>query len=214
MTSEREGPALGEKDREIIAVGASVASGCLPCTKFHLRAASATGAGEEEILQAARDATRVRATATAIMARAGGLSPAEAGEPGGDSAVAGPLIRQLVSIAAAYAVNCTKSLTAHVAAARALGATDRQLLAAIEIACGVKDVAGRKARSEAGALLGLSEHRGDGQESAEGEPSAADRARGGMCEAEGKAGVGGCSCGAGDDAGREPGETPRGMPCR
>ena len=193
MTNEREEPALGEKDREIIAVGASVASGCLPCTKFHLRAASSTGANAVEILQAVRDAVRVRAAATAIMARAGGLSPAEAGEPGADAAVAGPLIRQLVSIGAAYAINCTKSLAAHVAAARALGATDRQVFTAIEIACRIKDVAGQKARAEAGVLLGLSEHSGDGQESAE---------------------VEACFCGPGDDAGCEPAETPGGTRCR
>ena len=60
MKTENEKPALSEKDLEIIAVGASVAAGCLPCTRFHLRAAAHTGADQAEITQAVRDATRLR----------------------------------------------------------------------------------------------------------------------------------------------------------
>ena len=50
MKTRREDAALSEKDQEIIAVGASVAAGCLPCTKFHRRAAAGSGATEPEIL--------------------------------------------------------------------------------------------------------------------------------------------------------------------
>ena len=96
MTTAHEAPALSEKDQEIIAVGASIASGCLPCTTFHLRAASRTGASEREILQAVRDATSVRSAATEIMARAGGPSSALAGNPVQDSTEARSLIRELV----------------------------------------------------------------------------------------------------------------------
>jgi AhpD family alkylhydroperoxidase len=156
MAEQNEERALNEKEQEIIAVGASVASGCLPCTKFHVRAASRTGASEEEVLQAVRDATRVRMEATGIMARAGGL-PAEAGQTIRDSVGAGSLIRELVSISAAYAINCSTSLEAHVAAARGLGASDRHVFAAIKIACQIKDVASGKVQTVAGVLLGASE---------------------------------------------------------
>jgi AhpD family alkylhydroperoxidase len=157
MMNEREESAFSEKDQEIIAVGASVAAGCLPCTKFHLKGASGVGAGDEEILQAVRDAARVRSAAAAIMAMAGGLSPAEADRPirGGDEGRS--LIRELVSISAAYAVNCTTSLRTHMTAARALGATDRQLFTAVRIACDIRDVAVQKAKAAVGAVLGLSE---------------------------------------------------------
>ncbi len=40
MTKKKEDPVLSEKEQEIIAVGAAIASGCLPCTKFHLRVAA------------------------------------------------------------------------------------------------------------------------------------------------------------------------------
>jgi AhpD family alkylhydroperoxidase len=157
MTEQTERPALSEKEGEIIAVGASVASGCLPCTKFHLRAAAAVGAGSGEILQAVRDAVRVRDEASVIMARAGGLAPAEIAPPRQASEEAPSLLRELVMISAAYAVSCTTGLGTHMAAARALGATDKKLFTAVRIACDIREVAVQKAKSAVGAVLGVSE---------------------------------------------------------
>jgi AhpD family alkylhydroperoxidase len=157
MMKKNEDPILSEKEQEIIAVGASVASGCLPCTKFHLRAAAGVGAGEEEILQAVGDAARVRRAATELMVRAGGLPSADTVRENPDPAGAPSLIREFVAIAAAYAVNCSTSLGAHMTAARSLGATDEQMFAAIQIACAIRDVACQKAKATAGAILGVSE---------------------------------------------------------
>ena len=185
MSNEREEPTLSEKDQEIIAVGASVASGCLPCTKFHLRAAAGSGATAEEILQAVRDATWVRRAATEIMASAGGLPSAEVGQIVRPVASEGPLVRQLVAISAAYAVSCSTGLEAHMAAARALGATDRQIFAALEIACRIRDVANQKARSVAGAILGRTDDEAGGCGCADGD-GASDCVPGGDA----------CSCGS------------------
>jgi AhpD family alkylhydroperoxidase len=157
MTKRNTDPVLGEKDQEIIAVGASVASGCLPCTKFHLRAASSAGACAGDILQAVRDATAVRKTATGIMARAGGMPESEADQAIPDPAGAASLVRELVKIAAAYTVNCSTGLEGHMAAARALGATDGQMFTALKIACAIRDVACQKAKAAAGSVLGVSE---------------------------------------------------------
>lgn len=153
----KEASILDEKDQEIIAVGASVASGCLPCTKFHLRAAASVGADEAEILQAVRDATAVRKAATEIMARAGGMPATEADGAIPDPVGATSLIREFVKIAAAYTVNCSTGLEEHMAAACALGAADGQMFAALKIACAIRDVAGQKAKSVAGSVLGVSE---------------------------------------------------------
>jgi AhpD family alkylhydroperoxidase len=150
-------PALSEKDQEVIAVGASIASGCLPCTKFHLRAASRMGANEHEILQAARDATHVRTVATEVMAKAGGLPSTVSDQSIADSAEARSLIRELVSIGAAYAINCSTSLGSHIATARSLGATDGQILVALKIARGIGDVARGKAEAAVTAVLGVSD---------------------------------------------------------
>jgi AhpD family alkylhydroperoxidase len=157
MTEQTELPALSEKEGEIIAVGASVASGCLPCTKFHLRVAAAVGAEAGEILQAVRDAMRVRGEAAAIMARAGGLSPDEIVPPRQAPQEGPALIRELVMTGAAYAINCATSLGAHMAAARALGASDRQLFTAVRIACDIREVAVQRAKAAVGAVLGVSE---------------------------------------------------------
>jgi AhpD family alkylhydroperoxidase len=152
MTTQRSDGELSEKDQEIIAVGASVAAGCLPCTTYHRRAAAGAGAAESDILQAVRDATQVRRAATEIMARAGGLSADEAGPPPA-GAETRTLLRELVSVGAAYALNCSTSLKTHLEAARAAGATGTQMLTAIKIACAIRDVAGEKARAAAGAVL-------------------------------------------------------------
>jgi len=150
-------PVLGEKEQELIAVGASIASGCLPCTQFHLRLAASVGASRDEILQSVEDAAGVRLAATEIMAAAGRSSsagatlkrPALVGTPS--------QLRELAAIAAAYALNCTTGLEAHMKAARALGATDKQMFAALKIACAVREAAGQKARVVAGSNLGVGE---------------------------------------------------------
>ena len=200
MKTENEKPALSEKDLEIIAVGASVAAGCLPCTRFHLRAAARTGADQAEITQAVRDATRLRMAATAIMARAGGLSETES-LPDPDPNPS--LLRELVAIGAAYAINCTTSLKAHLTAARDLGASDRQTFAAMEMACRIKDMAGTKAKTAAGEFLGMTE---EPTGPCCGEPDAATD-RSASCGPDGRSATGEtCSCHA-EGQGRKPSET-------
>lgn len=193
MTNRNREPALSEKDGEIIAVGASVASGCLPCTKFHIRAASLAGASEAEILQAVRDATRVRRVATEIMAKAGGLHPDDACQSAMDSETRVP-IRELVSISAAYAINCATSLEAHLEAARALAATDRQVFSAIEIACGIRDVATRKAKAVAGRFLGVREEQAAACECADDGAAPADASASRAADARRGSGGEPCSC--------------------
>lgn len=175
MTNGQEQPALSEKEQELIAVGVSIASGCLPSTSFHVRAASRVGADEDEILQAVRDGMRVRMAATAIMARAGGLPPTEIGEPSADAKVDRSQLRGLVSLCAAYAASCPTSLEAHADAARALGASDQQLFDAIRIACALKNVAGSKVKSAAAAVFGEGEASDEECDCAEEDASYADR---------------------------------------
>jgi AhpD family alkylhydroperoxidase len=193
MTKKNEDPALSEKEQEIVAVGASIASGCLPCTKFHLRVAASVGVTEAEIRQAVADAVRVREEATERMAGAGGLP--QGGEARSLSDPAGPcqLVRELVATAAAYAVNCAAGLQAHMTAARGLGATDRQMFAAIKIACAVRDVACQKTKIAAGLMLGVSEEQALACDCSEDEsPSAGDRAG---CAPDKAMGATGGSCG-------------------
>lgn len=176
--------ALGEKDQELIAVGASVASGCLPCTKFHLRAAAGAGAGERDILQAVRDATAVRKAATWIMARAGGMPASEAGPAIPEQVGATSLVRELVKIAAAYIVNCSTGLEEHMAAARALGAADEQMFTALKIACAIRDVACQKAKAAVGSVLGVSEEQAVACDCSEDDGTSSGEAGGCSCQPE------------------------------
>ena len=44
---------LGEKEKELIALGIAVAVHCIPCIRLHTQAAIAAGASKDEILDAA-----------------------------------------------------------------------------------------------------------------------------------------------------------------
>jgi AhpD family alkylhydroperoxidase len=154
---------LSEKDQELVAVGASIASGCVPCTTFHFRAARAAGADDREIRQAANAALEVCSTATEVMARRAGRF---LDEPNSEVIANARdsqtwLINELVSISAAFAVNSATVLETHVAAARHQGATDGQILTALKVACAVKSMAGKKVQEAAVRILGGSEQDSD-----------------------------------------------------
>ena len=51
--------AITVKEKELAAVGISVASGCKPCTNYHVKAVREAGASDEEIKQAVADALSV-----------------------------------------------------------------------------------------------------------------------------------------------------------
>jgi len=136
---------LTEKEQELVAVGASVAAGCRPCTAHHVRAARTAGADEGEIRQAVNDALDVRRSATASMAR---LAEKQLrGAPGSDATNGSEktLIGELVSVSAALAVNCVTNLEAHLTAAWQVGATVCQIQTALGIARAVKNMAAKKA---------------------------------------------------------------------
>ena len=136
---------LTEKEQELVAVGASIAAGCRPCTAYHVRAARTAGADKEEIRQAVNDALDVRQGASDIMARLAakylGDAPAEEASHSSEQSLMG----ELVSVGAALAVNCAVSLETHLTAAYQLGATVRQIQTALEIARAVKNMAAKKA---------------------------------------------------------------------
>lgn len=138
---------LTQKEKELVAVGASIAAGCQPCATHHFKAVRQAGATEAEIRQAVADALCVRNSATKIMT---GLAEKHLGnglaveEPCWSSK---PLIGELVSIGAALAVNCTTNLEIHLRAARTVGATGRQIQTALGVARAIKKAAEQKAEA-------------------------------------------------------------------
>ena len=139
---------LTQKEKELIAVGVSIAAGCQPCTAHHFKAVRAAGATEEEIRQAVDDALCVRNNATKIMTALAeehlGNKPVVE-EPCGCGAKS--LIGELVSIGAALAVNCKTNLETHLKAARAVGASERQIQTTLGLARSIRKVAGQKAEA-------------------------------------------------------------------
>lgn len=51
---------LSEKERELVALGASLGSNCLPCIAYHVREARKCGLGAEQIKEALEIAEKVR----------------------------------------------------------------------------------------------------------------------------------------------------------
>ena len=71
--------AITLREKELAAVGISVATGCKPCTDFHVKKVREAGASDSEVRQAMSDAFAVRRDATEIM-EAYGLAHVGAGK--------------------------------------------------------------------------------------------------------------------------------------
>lgn len=132
---------LNVKEKELAAVGISVAAGCRPCTDYHLKKITSTDATPDEIRKAVADALWVKRNAADIMethalADPGQPVPDDRGRGNG-----GDRTEELVKIGAAYAVNCTANLEKHRAAGRALGITDEELGEIVKLAAFIKDKA-------------------------------------------------------------------------
>jgi AhpD family alkylhydroperoxidase len=140
---------LSRKETELLAVGASIAAGCRPCTAYHVKKAHEAGAAGCEIRQAVDAALYVRETATEIMA---GLADELLDRGSSTTASNGyqdTQIGQLVSVGAALAVNCVASFGSHVEAALQLGASRKRIEGAIEVARVIKREAAKRMNAEA-----------------------------------------------------------------
>ncbi|UCC71628.1 MAG: carboxymuconolactone decarboxylase family protein [Gemmatimonadota bacterium] len=132
---------LTTKEKELVSVGASLAAGCKPCTNYHLRAVRKAEASDEEIERAMSHAIAVRDNARKIMERHGlkllgrkFRRPVEEDAATAGSTEGTTRIRELVCVAAAFAVNCTSSAEKHIEAARGVGVTDDEIQAVVDIA--------------------------------------------------------------------------------
>ena len=145
---------LTEKEKELIAVGASVAAGCQPCTEYHVKTARTAGACDRSVTLAVETALAVRESATRTMDEWAGKC--QGVQPPLDSAfrVEKRLVAELTAVAAAFAVNSVPDLRARLEAACACGATPEQIRSAIAIAGMIKKVAEEKLAALLGELSG------------------------------------------------------------
>jgi AhpD family alkylhydroperoxidase len=140
---------LREQDQELIAIGASIAAGCRPCTQFHVRAATAAGAGKAEIRRAIDQALEARRSASDHMARLAERLLVEIPKADPDAEREPAFLAELVATSAALAVNCGPDLAAHVSRARDRGATEERIRGAFEIARMVRAMAAKRAETAA-----------------------------------------------------------------
>ena len=146
--------ALTHTEKELVAVGTSVAAGCKPCTDYHLREVRKTEASDAEIRQAIAQAVRVRRDATEIMEGHGLEQLRASGAAGGSSsAEQTSRIEQLVSVGAAFAVNCASGLEKHLKAGQQVGIAEEEIQEIVGLAAFIK----RMAASHVEKLVGMAE---------------------------------------------------------
>jgi AhpD family alkylhydroperoxidase len=129
---------ITKKEKELAAVGISIAAGCKPCTDYHMKAVREAGASDDEIRRAIEDAVVVRNAATFIMRDYG---HSHLGNAEHEEAAAKPRDRvaELVGIGAAFAVNCVSSLEKYSGHAEAAGVTREEILEIVKLAKFIKE---------------------------------------------------------------------------
>jgi AhpD family alkylhydroperoxidase len=141
---------LTQKEKELVAVAASIASGCLPCTTQHIKLARETGAADGEVLRSIYIALDVRDNATEIMAETALGNPVNEYPMRELSGSIGQPVDDLISMGAALACNSVAGLEYHMWKARMAGASPRQIQTVMGIARAIR----KEAEEKTGAIIG------------------------------------------------------------
>ncbi len=126
------------KGKTLIALGASVAAGCQPCTEFQVKAARAAGACDRGIQLAVESALGVRHAATRGMDRWSERCQGVRPELESIFRAEARVLAELVSVSAAICVQSVPDLVLHLYQARQSGATAEQIRMAVAIAKAVR----------------------------------------------------------------------------
>ncbi len=150
--------ALEQKDRELVAIGASIGAGCRPCIEHHIPAGRHAGLTGPELAQAVEVAEATHRIAVELLSRRsrellGGEGPADV------AVAAEPTSRpvELVALGASIGANCHPLLERHVAGALQQGLTASQVRSAIKMAEIVQRHAAEITAGKAAAALGPAE---------------------------------------------------------
>lgn len=128
--------ALEQRDKELVAIGASIGALCGPCLDHHLPAGRNAGLSEPQLTRAVEVAEAIHRLAVDLMSvRSRGLlhSPAP---PPDTSPGATPTSRQdeLVALGASIGANCHPAVEQHISAALGQGLAPSQVRSAIKMA--------------------------------------------------------------------------------
>lgn len=144
---------LNTIEKEMIALGVSVAAGCQPCTMHHIEAARAAGTCEKGTTLALTVGADVRRAAAEEMASWAIEQLGGTADVPDDWVRQHELIRALLSAAAAFAVNSVPEFRRYAEEAHNCGATDQQIQLAVTIARKIKGVAAEKMEAVARQVL-------------------------------------------------------------
>ncbi len=141
------------KEKELAAVGISVAAGCKPCTDHHVKVARKARATDEEIKRAIAGALVVRRSSGVIIEN---YALSQIGQIGEAADFEGSVhtgttdrVGALMSVGAALAVNCVVSLEKHLASAEVVGVSMADIEEIVKLAAFIK----RKAASHVERLV-------------------------------------------------------------
>lgn len=142
------------KEKELVAIGISVAAGCKPCTNHHVTVGRKARATDKEMKKAVEDSLLIRRRAADTMEAYALDSLDDQREPVIFGSTREPSrIAALVSVGAAFAVNCTSSLEHSLASAKAAGLPQDDIMQIVELAAFIK----QKAASHVERLVGMTE---------------------------------------------------------
>ncbi len=151
--------ALAQKDKELVAIGASIGALCRPCLEHHIPAARDAGLTEPELARAVEVAQAIHRTAVELLFRRSRELLQPTGTPAAAPRQAEPASRlhELVALGACVGANCHPLLERHIAGALSQGLTASQVRSAIKMAQIVQQHAADITASKAAAAIEAAE---------------------------------------------------------
>jgi AhpD family alkylhydroperoxidase len=151
--------ALDQKDKELVAIGASIGALCRPCIEHHIPAGRDAGLTELELARAVEAAQATHRIATELLFRRSHellrSAQAPAGVPLPLQATSRP--DELAALGASIGANCHPLLEQHVAGALQQGLIPSQVRSAIKMAQIVQQHAAEITAGKAAAALEAAE---------------------------------------------------------
>jgi AhpD family alkylhydroperoxidase len=128
--------ALEQRDKELVAIGASIGALCRPCIDHHIPAGRDAGLTEPELTRAVEAAEATHRAAAELLFRRSRELLRAAGTPARVPLQEEPTSRldELVALGASVGANCHPLLEQHIAGAIQLGLTASQVRSAIKMA--------------------------------------------------------------------------------
>lgn len=153
---------LTQKEIDLIAVAASIASGCLPCLLQHAKAVRDAGGSEVELLDATKIALDVRDNTTEIMAETLlGNHYYEYPRKTLSTSIKKP-VDHLVALAAAHTCNSVAGMEYHLTEAKVAGTSMCRIQTALEISRAIRkeaiDITDVKFENLIGPIQGIIEN--------------------------------------------------------